>query len=88
MIVYHIISDRGFNSWRYYVNNIPGVNVTYKNLALTPDKIRSQIAVLLSSEVSIDSAHFSSSKFSLVVQSCLLLQRRIFTDGFMRYCRV
>ncbi|KAF8382361.1 hypothetical protein PRIPAC_71503, partial [Pristionchus pacificus] len=44
------IFNRGFNSWRYYINNIPGANVTYKNLALTPDKIRNQISVLLNSE--------------------------------------
>ncbi|GMR59002.1 hypothetical protein PMAYCL1PPCAC_29197 [Pristionchus mayeri] len=44
------IYNRGFNSWRFYLNNIQGVNTTYKNLALTPDKIRTQISLLLSAE--------------------------------------
>ncbi|GMS90114.1 hypothetical protein PENTCL1PPCAC_12289 [Pristionchus entomophagus] len=44
------IFNRGFNTWRFYLNTIPGVNVTYKNLALTPEKIRSQINTLVNSE--------------------------------------
>ncbi|GMT10595.1 hypothetical protein PFISCL1PPCAC_1892, partial [Pristionchus fissidentatus] len=43
------IYSRGLNSWRSYLNELP-VNVTFKNLALTPDRIRNQISILLNAE--------------------------------------